>query len=130
MASVNEIVVEQIFKQTSILEFKMPIYEYRCPNCGKKFEILRKISERNMPYLCDRCNCVADKIMSAASVIGSTKASESPPAGGAQSRPMATISNNTFIGGNVGISVPSGANVSLEGNEFHDVKKPIEFRDE
>lgn len=33
----------------------MPIYEYECTNCGKRFEVLQRMNER--PDLqCDSCN--------------------------------------------------------------------------
>jgi putative FmdB family regulatory protein len=33
----------------------MPIYEYLCRNCGKRFEILRSIKEADSPILCKLC---------------------------------------------------------------------------
>lgn len=32
----------------------MPIYEYECADCGRKFEVLVKIGEKNPP-LCPGC---------------------------------------------------------------------------
>ena len=33
----------------------MPIYEYVCFDCGKRFEILRSIKEADSPILCNIC---------------------------------------------------------------------------
>lgn len=33
----------------------MPIYEYSCSDCGKKFEIIRMISDADAPILCECC---------------------------------------------------------------------------
>jgi putative FmdB family regulatory protein len=34
----------------------MPMYEYRCENCGEKFEKLRRMSEADDGLLCPRCS--------------------------------------------------------------------------
>ncbi|MHB8407898.1 MAG: FmdB family zinc ribbon protein [Acidiferrobacterales bacterium] len=31
----------------------MPTYEYECPKCGEKFELIQKISENNPPQHCE-----------------------------------------------------------------------------
>ena len=33
----------------------MPIYEYICKDCGKRFETLRSIKEADSPILCKIC---------------------------------------------------------------------------
>jgi putative FmdB family regulatory protein len=33
----------------------MPIYEYICKDCGKRFEILRSIKEADAPITCSIC---------------------------------------------------------------------------
>lgn len=33
----------------------MPLYEYRCPKCGERFELLRSLSERDDETECPRC---------------------------------------------------------------------------
>ncbi len=33
----------------------MPMYEYRCSNCGEEFELLRSMSERDEPSECPKC---------------------------------------------------------------------------
>lgn len=33
----------------------MPIYEYKCQDCGSKFEALRIIKDADTPIQCDKC---------------------------------------------------------------------------
>jgi putative FmdB family regulatory protein len=33
----------------------MPIYEYRCEECGRKFEQLRRMSEADKDVICPKC---------------------------------------------------------------------------
>lgn len=45
----------------------MPIYEYRCQDCGATFEVLVRA---NKTVTCPRCgSCALDKLLSAASVL-------------------------------------------------------------
>lgn len=34
----------------------MPIYEYRCKKCSKKFELLRRLAARDDAAKCPHCN--------------------------------------------------------------------------
>lgn len=34
----------------------MPIYEYKCEECGHKFESLRSMKDADAPIICERCN--------------------------------------------------------------------------
>jgi putative FmdB family regulatory protein len=34
----------------------MPIYEYQCKDCGKKFELLRSFSQADEQTQCQSCN--------------------------------------------------------------------------
>ncbi len=42
----------------------MPIYEYFCPKCESKFELLRLISQANEGVLCPDCQVVAERLLS------------------------------------------------------------------
>jgi putative FmdB family regulatory protein len=42
----------------------MPLYEYKCKDCGAILSELRKASEREDPLQCPHCNGVADVIFS------------------------------------------------------------------
>lgn len=33
----------------------MPIYEYRCRNCGNEFELLRRLSDSDDDVECEKC---------------------------------------------------------------------------
>ena len=41
----------------------MPIYEYQCRNCDKRFEVIQKTSEDPMK-LCSNCNGPLEKMIS------------------------------------------------------------------
>lgn len=50
----------------------MPIYEYRCPYCGKEFQLMRSMSQVDKPALCPKCGTKSQKLVSAsASKTGS-----------------------------------------------------------
>ena len=42
----------------------MPIYEYVCPACNKRFELLRSRSECNLGAQCPDCEASADRALS------------------------------------------------------------------
>ncbi len=42
----------------------MPIYEYHCPDCDQKFELLRPLSQADEGGSCPRCQNTARRIMS------------------------------------------------------------------
>lgn len=42
----------------------MPIYEYRCPSCGKDFELMRPFSKADEPASCPQCGAAAEKLLS------------------------------------------------------------------
>jgi putative FmdB family regulatory protein len=33
----------------------MPFYEYTCPKCGTRFELMRAMSQRDEPAACPEC---------------------------------------------------------------------------
>ena len=43
----------------------MPIYEYRCPKCDNKFDLLRPFSRADEAATCPKCNHEARKQVSA-----------------------------------------------------------------
>jgi len=42
----------------------MPIYQYYCPECKEKFELLRRISQLEEPASCPKCKRSSTKILS------------------------------------------------------------------
>lgn len=51
----------------------MPIYEYRCPACGKRGSRLQKMSDPSVPD-CPRCGTTMHKLVSKAAVLTSEEA--------------------------------------------------------
>ena len=43
----------------------MPLYEYKCPKCGLKFELLRSFRQANEGVSCPRCHSAAERLLSA-----------------------------------------------------------------
>ena len=42
----------------------MPIYEYLCPGCDLKFELLRSLSQADDGASCPRCQNAAQRVLS------------------------------------------------------------------
>ncbi|MFC1899816.1 FmdB family zinc ribbon protein [Chloroflexota bacterium] len=42
----------------------MPIYEYYCPTCQDKFELLRSMSSITEDTMCPKCNSKGQKVFS------------------------------------------------------------------
>ena len=107
----------------------MPIYEYECSSCDARYEKLRKISERDQSLCCAGCGSNVVRVFSAPNLLSGAhnrlsknlRPSE-PVVGGTQ------ITNCTFENVGTGISLPEGANVTMRGNKFKNVKTPVEFR--
>ena len=107
----------------------MPVYEYECPVCGLVSKDIRKMSEREHPFLC-KCGAVTRHILSSINV-GNKASSEPhttspnpyriPRTGGIH------IYNNYIEGADVGISVPKGLEINTGGNTFKKVRKPFEI---
>lgn len=107
----------------------MPIYEYECPNCGARFEELQKMSDCNQSIQCKTCGSTAVRILSSPNILScanntpnDNQMSSEPVMGGSQ------ITDCTFENLDTGISLPEGANVTLKGNKFKNVKIPVKFR--
>ena len=61
---------------------KMPIYEYLCPNCNFKFELLRHQSQANKTASCPRCHNGATRILSSFASFSKSIEGLSTPIGG------------------------------------------------
>jgi putative FmdB family regulatory protein len=107
----------------------MPIYEYECPSCGGCFEELRKMSERDQSLCCTSCGSNAVRVFSSPSLLsGESEKSSKDLKSPEPVRDGAQILNCTFENVGTGISLPKGANVTMRGNKFKNVKTPVEFR--
>ena len=60
----------------------MPIYEYVCPSCEFKFELLRPLSQSNKGALCPRCQKKAERILSRFACISMNESGLASPVGG------------------------------------------------
>jgi len=75
-------IIDTIFKEKSqeinIKGVKMPLYEYRCNKCGKRFEKLVPTSEADKKQECPYCSSKdTEKLLS----VFAAKFSSSPSAG-------------------------------------------------
>lgn len=52
----------------------MPIYEYLCPACNKRFELVRSRSEANLGAPCPECEASAERVISGFSHFAATPA--------------------------------------------------------
>ncbi len=60
----------------------MPIYEYICPDCDLKFELLRSLSQSGEKVPCPRCNKSAERMVSACAAFSRNEAGESTSVAG------------------------------------------------
>lgn len=58
----------------------MPIYEYKCKNCGEKFEVLRSLKDEEARVECPKCgNSDAQKVYSSFGTKASTNSCSPAP---------------------------------------------------
>jgi putative FmdB family regulatory protein len=41
----------------------MPIYEYRCDACDRRFEVLTSFAERERPHACPTCESLKTRVL-------------------------------------------------------------------
>jgi putative FmdB family regulatory protein len=58
----------------------MPLYEYRCPACGHRFEVLQRLGEGGDGLFCPSCSAPAPRRQ--LSTFATAAASKSPAVGG------------------------------------------------
>ncbi len=63
----------------------MPIYEYLCPDCNEKFELLRQQSQANEAAPCPRCHNGAKRVLSTCASFSKSDEGSSTPIGGSSS---------------------------------------------
>ncbi|MFA5315945.1 MAG: zinc ribbon domain-containing protein [Dehalococcoidales bacterium] len=59
----------------------MPIYEYVCTNCKKKFELLRSLSQADAGAICSDCHGEAKRILSTFAAVSRDSSGQSVPMG-------------------------------------------------
>ena len=55
----------------------MPLYDFKCPNCGLEFEVSRPMSKASEPALCPKDSTPSERLWRATIVIGGSSTSES-----------------------------------------------------
>ena len=60
----------------------MPIYEYKCPKCEKKFELMRSFSQANEPAVCECGHKKSPRILSLFASFSTSSGGVSTPLGG------------------------------------------------
>lgn len=63
----------------------MPLYEFTCERCGKSFEELKSLADRDEPGICPDCGAEAKRELSSFAVVGASSgrgASCTPTRGG------------------------------------------------
>ena len=70
----------------------MPIYEYICPSCNQKFELLRPLSQANEEASCPRCHNKAERILSTFSSLSKDESGLTSPIGGSPCTSCSTAS--------------------------------------
>ncbi len=63
----------------------MPIYEYTCPGCKHKFELMRRVSQCSEPVTCPKCHKPAERKLSTFACYSTGAAGLTQPVGGASS---------------------------------------------
>jgi putative FmdB family regulatory protein len=60
----------------------MPIYEYLCPECACKFEMLRSVTKANEDASCPKCRHIAKRVFSRFASFSKGDGVESTPIAG------------------------------------------------
>jgi putative FmdB family regulatory protein len=77
----------------------MPIYEYQCPSCNYKFELLRSMNDSDKEAPCPQCNEKAKRSLSRFASFSKNSSGElSSIAGSGNSCSGCTSSNCTTCG--------------------------------
>jgi len=56
----------------------MPIYEYKCSSCGEKFELLRRLTDKDDEIKCPKCGRIGAKRALSSFAIASSDSSCAP----------------------------------------------------
>ncbi|MBI4185998.1 MAG: zinc ribbon domain-containing protein [Chloroflexi bacterium] len=60
----------------------MPIYEYFCLRCNRKFELLRRLSEAGEAACCPKCQAAAQRVLSTFCSLSRDDSGQTVPTGG------------------------------------------------
>ncbi len=73
----------------------MPIYEYVCPSCDLKFELLRPLSQANERVSCPQCQHEAQRILSTFASFSKSESGLTSSIGGSSCGSCGATSCNT-----------------------------------
>ncbi len=73
----------------------MPIYEYVCPSCESKFELLRPMSRANEKVSCPQCQQKAERVLSTFACFSTDESGMTSPVGGSSCASCSTASCDT-----------------------------------
>jgi len=73
----------------------MPIYEYICPNCEFKFELLRPLSQASEAASCPHCHKTAERKLSTFACFSADESGLTSPVGGNPCAGCSAISCDT-----------------------------------
>jgi putative FmdB family regulatory protein len=124
----------------------MPLYEYKCFECGEITEVLRPIKSRDDATYCTSCGSATERIMSRFNTLTTSNSREPRDSYGAYEsdrvarKPRgtgirleggtATMKDCSFENLQTGISMAKGAKLSMHGSRFENVGNPVEVTDE
>ena len=83
----------------------MPIYEYRCESCSKKFEVLTRFAERDRAQVCPTCESTRTRVLVSSFAFAGGGGLESMDLG-----PSASTGGGGCCGGSCGCGGGSSAN--------------------
>lgn len=123
----------------------MPIYEYKCVQCGKLREVLRSVELRGNPTTCDKCGNIAERIISKFNsphkfdqknpiafeeVDNSTIIANSPSAIRVTNGKTVSMEGCTFKNLPIALTATNVAEIKMHDNKFENVSHPVIIKDE
>jgi putative FmdB family regulatory protein len=123
----------------------MPIYEYKCQQCGHFIEKLRSIKSRDDPIVCCNCSAPMQRYLSMFNTLRKTNASnestslvepvsipsrKSSAVGIRFKGGSGSIKDCRFNNLQTGVSMAKGSKIDMQDNKFDNVTTPVEVKDE
>jgi putative FmdB family regulatory protein len=97
----------------------LPVYEYECPSCSNRFEIIRSFG-KNGSVSCPKCGCNAQRIFTSVPVIFKGSGFYVTDHRGNNSQPKSTIGESDNGSGESGSSDSSKETAKTTGADDSD----------